>query len=146
MRTGLAIAGALLAMASLGGCASVQPCPVGGLAALECSASRGFKPAQLELGKAYEAGAGVPVDYERAADLYRAAAASVSGTTYVYSPAVGKSPGRVIPIRTGMDQSGLAEAKYRLGLLYASGRGVDRDPERARKLMIEAQEAEYPRR
>lgn len=135
------IAAAMLAMGTLTGCAGVQPCPIGGIAAIQCSASRGFKPAQLDLGKAYEAGVGVPVDYSRAADLYRAAAAFSSGTTYVYSPPVGKSAGRVIPIRTGSDQAGLAEAKYRLAQLYATGRGVKQDVARANELMKQAADA-----
>ena len=98
----------------------------------------------MELGKAYEGGAGVPQNYARAADLYRAAAAFSSGTTYVYSPPVGKSAGRVIPIRTGTDQAGLPEAKYRLALLYASGRGVEQDEERAREMIEDAAKAGYP--
>lgn len=134
------------AMLALAGCATVTPCPLDGFAAVQCRAGRGDKFAQLELGKAYEAGTGVPQDLERAADLYRAAAAPVSGTTYVYSPPVGKSRGQVIPIQTGPDQAGLAEAKYRLGLLYRSGRGVERDNERASELIREASEQGYSAR
>lgn len=119
-------------------CVTPQTCPVGGVAALECSAAQGSKQAQLVLGKAYETGEGVPQDYGRAAALYRAAAQFTSGTTYVYSPPVGQSSGRVIPIRTGLDQGGLAEAKHRLGLLYARGLGVEKDAEKARELMESA--------
>ncbi len=140
---GAAAAAAVALAAGLGGCASLRPCPLVGVSQLQCLASRGSKPSQLALAKAYEAGDGVPVDYSRAAELYRAASAPVSGTTYVYSPPVGRSAGRVIPIRTGPDQAGSAEAKYRLALLYESGRGVKRDVEKARELMREAAEAGY---
>lgn len=138
------LAAALLLALPLGACTlAQQPCPAGGIAALECTAARGSKQAQLELGRAYETGAGVPQDYARAAALYRAAARFTSGTTFIYSPPVGQSPGRVIPIRTGTDQGGLAEAKYRLGLLYAQGLGVERDPDRARELLEEAAAGGY---
>lgn len=44
----------------------------------------------------------------------------------------------VLPIRTGMDQQGLPEAQYRLGLMYLEGRGVRRDPKHALKLLGQA--------
>lgn len=95
--------------------------------------------AQLRLGEAYEAGIGVERDYERAARLYRQAAAFQSGTTYVYSPPVGREKsGRVIPVRTGADQPGLAQAKLRLAKLLLSGLGVEPDREEALELLREA--------
>lgn len=96
------------------------------------------KFAQLALGKAYEAGDGVPIDYRKAASLYRSAAFPTSGTTYVYSPPVGRSRGRVIPIRTGVAQQGLAEAKFRLGRLYELGLGVGQNAEKGRQLKEQA--------
>lgn len=130
------VAGAVMTLSA--GCATIPPCPLNGMAAVQCRAGRGDKSAQLELGKAYETGAGVGQDFGRAAELYRAAATSVSGTTYVYSPPVGRSRGQVIPIRTGADQAGLAEAKYRLALLHRAGRGVKLDRARADELFVEA--------
>lgn len=129
---------ALLATTLLAACATPQPCTPTPLGLLQCQAERGDKAAQLRLGKLYETGLAVPQDYARAAQLYRAAGQFTSGTTYIYSPPVGKSPGRVMPINTGMDRAGLAEAKYRLALLYAQGLGVKHDSARARELMAEA--------
>lgn len=67
------------------------------------------------------------------------AAQDVSGTTYVYSPPVGKrGRGMVLPVRTGVDQKGMAEAKYRLGLMYRDGRGVTKNVPRGEQLISEA--------
>jgi hypothetical protein len=129
---------AIVLSISLGGCVTTKPCPAGGLDALTCQAGRGDKSAQLRLGIAYETGDGVPLDLARAARFYRAAAAPVSGTTFVYSPAVGQAPGQVIPIRTGADLPGLAEAQYRLALMYRDGRGVQKDPALADRLFAQA--------
>jgi hypothetical protein len=127
-----------------GGCVTIAPCPVGGIAQLACEADKGDKSAQLRLGVAYENGsAGVPVDLQRAASLYRAAAAPVLGTTFVYSPPVGKAPGQVIPVRTGSDQPGLAEAQYRLAVLHRDGRGVKKDLDRANQLFAQARAQGY---
>lgn len=131
----LALFAATLALTA---CATPQPCEPSPLGLLQCQAERGDKSAQLRLGKLYEEGLAVPQDYRRAAQLYRAASQFTSGTTYVYSPPVGSAPGRVLPINTGTDRAGLAEAKYRLALLHAQGLGVKHDPEEARELMAEA--------
>lgn len=128
----------------IAGCATLVQCPPTGFVALQCRAEKGDKLAQLELGLAYERGHGVAQNDRRAAQLYRAAAAPVSGTAYIYSPPVGRSRGQVIPVRTGADQAGLAEAKYRLGLLYQAGRGVRRDVDRAKALIVEARRGGYP--
>jgi len=57
-------------------------------------------------------------------DQYRQAAIRIEeqaeitrGKIYVYSPPVGKSKGRVIPLDTGPKQHGLREAKERLAQL-----------------------------
>lgn len=123
---------------ALSGCVTTKPCPMGGFDALTCQAERGDKSAQLRLGIAYETGDGVPLDLAHAAGLYRAAAAPVSGATFIYSPPVGKAPGQVIPIRTGADQPGLAEAQYRLAQMYRDGRGVRKDLARAERLFAQA--------
>lgn len=89
-----------------------------------CWAERGDKRMILELAKRLEAGDGVAQDSERAEDLYISAAAAKIGTIYVYSPGVGKSPGQVIPIRTGPDVPGLPEAAYRRALMHIEGRAA----------------------
>jgi hypothetical protein len=122
----------------LGGCVTTKPCPVGGHDQLTCQAGRGDKFAQLRLGITYEAGDGVPPDFARAAKWYRAAAAPVSATTFIYAPPVGQAPGQVIPIRTSVDRPGLAEAQYRLAQMYRDGRGVRKDPARAERLFAQA--------
>lgn len=135
----------------LGGCASLllgqaRPCPgpaAGALAMLECQAGRGDKPAQLELGIRLEEGRGIAADPERAAQLYRQAASFTSGTIWVYVPGINGAAGTVMPVRSGPDQPGLAEAKYRLGLLYLAGRGVPRDAAEGQEWIRKAIEAGY---
>jgi len=141
---GLLVGGALL----LAGCAHppVASCGNSGdvVASLQCRAWSGDKLAQLEMGKRLESGDGVAIDLRQAARFYRMAAQDVSGTTYVYSPPVGKH-GRamVLPIRTGSDQPGLSEAKYRLSLMYRDGRGVRRNAGKAERLINEARDQGY---
>jgi len=89
-----------------------------------CWAARGDKSMLLELAKRLETGDGIAQDVERAEDLYISAAATKLGTIYVYSPGVGKSPGRVMPIRTGPDVPGLPEAAYRRALMHIEGRAA----------------------
>lgn len=128
-------------LVSLGGCAQqLASCGAGSVSGgLVGCVDAGDKPALLALGRRYESGDGVPRDYRRAAQLYKQAAKFTSGTMFVYSPPVSKKAGgRVIPIRTGPDQPGLAEASYRLGLLYLNGRGVRVSFSKARKYLQEA--------
>lgn len=132
----------------LAGCAHRQTASCGNnsdpLAGLQCRAWSGEKLAQLELGRRFETGDGVAVDLKQAAHFYRVAAQDISGTTYVYSPPVGKR-GRsmVLPLRTGIDQPGLAEAKYRLGLMYRDGRGMNANPQKAGRLISESRAQGY---
>lgn len=138
-----ALAGCAAALI-LAGCAHrpsecASPCLA---SSLQCRAALGDKLAQLELGVAFEEGQGVAVDLKRAASLYRSAAAPISGTTYIYSPPVGKEKaGRVIPVRVGPDRPGLVEAKVRLARLYLAGRGVKLDRNRAAALLGQAARA-----
>lgn len=109
------------------------------VANLECRATGGDKEAALALGRRHALGAGVKKDVRRAAKLYRQAASFTAGTTYVYSPPVGKNGrGTVIPVRTGPDRVGLPDAKFRLGVMYLEGRGVGFDFAKGRKLLEEA--------
>lgn len=128
-RAWIALAAALLTPA----CATLSASCDGmvGLANLECRSASGDKQAQLALGIAFEEGQGVPRDPRRAAKLYRAAARYTSGTTYVYSPPVGKAPAQVLPVSIGPDVPGLPEAMLRLARLYEQGLGVKRDEKKA---------------
>ncbi len=81
-------------------------------------ARAGDKYAQLELGIRFEDGNGVPREAARALELYRAAATDSGGTIWVYSPPVRKGDtGRVLPVKMGQPQAGLAEARRRLEAL-----------------------------
>lgn len=83
--------------------------------ALARAAAAGNKQAQLDLGIRYEEGNGVPRDLKRAERLYRRAASDTGGTTYVYTPPVGKhGKGMVLPMNKGPVMPGLEEAKRRL--------------------------------
>jgi TPR repeat protein len=81
-------------------------------------AQLGDKHAQLELGIRYEEGRGVAPDIARAEALYRLAAEDSSGASSTYVPGVGGRNGRVVSVRNGPPQQGLAEAKRRLGVLW----------------------------
>lgn len=80
----------------------------------------GDKHAQLELGRRFELGQDVPPDPQRAIRFYRLAASATGGTLWVYSPPVGQSAGRVIPINMGPRVSGLPEAAANLRRLQRS--------------------------
>lgn len=148
--TQLSKLGLLLSLLLLAGCATRSDCSLNPAAAfpgrsievasLECGASRGDRSAQLALGILYEEGAGVPQDLPRAAQLYRIASTFTSGTLYIWSPQVGRSPGRIVPLRTGNDQPGLPDAAYRLALLKLAGRGTELDIEGAKQLLRRAAE------
>jgi TPR repeat protein len=121
-----------------------MPINTASLEALACDIKRGDKQAQLELGKRYEQGLGITQDYKQARNLYEQAARTLPNTIYVYSPPGGtERAGRVIPISSGAQTPGLAEARYRLGNLYIRGLGVKPDPEYGQKLRRAATEAGY---
>ncbi|MCG8504605.1 MAG: sel1 repeat family protein [Sphingomonadales bacterium] len=116
----------------------------GALAELKTQACGGSKLAQYELARAHETGDGIAADPARAVAWYRAAAETVGGTTYVYSPPVGSETyGRVIPVTTGPARPGLAAAQYALGRLYLEGRGVKRSDRKARKWLERAARQDY---
>jgi len=88
-------------------------------------ARSGDKQAQFTLGMRYEQGIGVGQDRQRAIDLYRLAAQSSSGTTWIYVPGVGKETlGRVMPVRSGQKADGLAAAKERLAAIEGQRAGL----------------------
>jgi hypothetical protein len=85
---------------------------------LASRAATGDKWAQLELGIRFEEGRGVPMDWRRAARLYRAASRTTGGTIMVYMPPVRRGgTGSVMPVSTGPRMPGLPEARARLDAL-----------------------------
>jgi len=85
---------------------------------LAARAHAGDKQAQLDLGILFEEGRGVPRDRRKAIRLYEQAAADSGGTTWVYSPPVGKeASGRAVPIRGQPKSAGLVEARHRLDFM-----------------------------
>ena len=84
-------------------------------------ARNGDKQAQLDLGKRFEEGKGVRVDKRRATRLYRLAASNSGGTIWVYSPSPGNgAPARAIPVKNGVTEFGLEEARQRLRAIAQS--------------------------
>lgn len=115
-----------LALLLLAGCAartSFQGNPFSGgrdpaLSALASRAAGGDRHALLDLGIRFEEGRGVPLDWDRAADLYRSAAASSGGTMMIYVPPTRPGgTGSVMPVNSGPVIPGLPEARDRLDAL-----------------------------
>lgn len=81
-------------------------------------ARAGDKRAQLELGIRFEEGRGVKRNIAKARDMYRLAASNGGRPVWVYVPPMIKGQrGRVMPVASGYNTSGLAEAKARLEAL-----------------------------
>lgn len=90
--------------------------------ALAARAQAGDKQAQLDLGIRFEEGAGVARNLTAAKKLYRQAASDSGGTIWVYTPPVGNgTSGRVVPVKSGAKQYGLADARRRLKALEEVG-------------------------
>jgi hypothetical protein len=87
--------------------------------ALAQRANLGDQEAQLALGIRFEEGRGIASDLRQARKLYAMAARDSGGPIYVYTPAVGKTPGQVTRYDQGPRVSGLPEAKRRLAALKA---------------------------
>ena len=114
------------------------------IASLMQSSCEGNHRSSLSLGLRYEKGQGVPLDPARARQYYKRAATPRSGTTYIYVPAAGKVAGYTMPINTGPDLPGLAEAQYRLALMYQRGLGGKRNQRKARKWLERAARQGHP--
>jgi TPR repeat protein len=114
---------ALLVLATLSACAapssymgiSLKPSAVSEeVKDLAARAMLGDKRAQLELGKRFEEGRGLPRNTNKAKHLYRRAATDSGGTIWLYLPATSRGGvGRVVPVSRGVPQKGLLEAKER---------------------------------
>lgn len=114
------------------------------IARLRCEADRGVSNAATDLARRYETGDGVAVDLARAAELYARAATPVPAFTHIYAPPVrlgGRGQVLILPNASGTP--GDPEAQYRLARLYLDGRGVDRSPERGRRLLERAAGQNY---
>lgn len=126
-------------------CRMVAPSAQAPLSELECASDGGDKQAMLELGRRYEAGSGVRQDFARAASLYRRAATAIPRRSAIYMPPVRRGgTGQVMFFDNANAEAGLAEAHYRLGLLYLEGRGVRRDRDRGNALIRKAALRGYP--
>uniref|UniRef100_B0T187 Sel1 domain protein repeat-containing protein n=1 Tax=Caulobacter sp. (strain K31) TaxID=366602 RepID=B0T187_CAUSK len=131
MRNGTAL---LLLMAS-SGCAALSP-PCEGrtfgqsqVEVLECRASKGDRVAALDLGRRYEHGDGLPVDWVKAADFYvQAAASEAPRSTLHLPPTSGERRGSLVIMSAGPARDGLPEAKLALASLVF--RVARTDPER----------------
>ena len=84
-------------------------------------ARAGDKQAQLDLGKRFEGGNGVPEDKRLAVRLYRQAASDSGGVVWIYAPSPGGgAPARVIQVDKGPRQAGLLEASKKVRMLGSS--------------------------
>lgn len=85
---------------------------------LAAAAKDGDKRAQLELGKRFESGNGVPVDIRQAIKLYRLASKTDGGPVWIYVPSPGNGVSGQVQMRDDRPIStGLEEARKRLEIL-----------------------------
>lgn len=92
------------------------------LQALAKSASRGDGDALFELGRRFETGDSVAVDFSRAILLYRRAIQPVGGARMAYVPGVGPTRSSVSVIDAGTVRRGSIEAMSRLHAIWATCR------------------------
>lgn len=104
-----------------------------------CMARQGHKPSMLWLGEQYEKGSKlVTADQEKAFEFYLQAATDDPTRTSIYVPGIEGKPGTVMSFESHGATKGLAEAKYRVGLMYAEGRGTKQSDRLARRWMKRA--------
>lgn len=104
-----------------------------------CMASRGDKPAMLWLGEQYEKGSTLVQENQKTAfKFYLQAATDDPTRTSVYVPGIEGKPGTVMSFKNYGTTKGLAEAKYRVGLMYAEGRGTKQSVRLAKRWMKRA--------
>lgn len=116
---------------------------------LDAAADAGDKNAMFLLGQMYQRGLGTEADRERALELWTLAAEPPGADAYAqYSLAVmlesgdGAEPDmdRVVGLYRAAADYGIAAAMLNLGVLYAQGRGVERDRAAALRLFLHAME------
>ncbi len=104
-----------------------------------CMARQGHKPAMLWLGEQYEKGSQlVTADQEKAFEFYLQAATDDPTRTSIYVPGIEGRAGTVMSFENHRATQGLAEAQYRVGLMYNEGRGVRQSRKLAVKWMRKA--------
>ncbi len=108
-------------------CDSEHPEPK--IANLMKESCAGNRLAALQLGLWFEG----HEQYPEAAHYFEIASTPSSGRNYLYVPPAGDVPGFTMPVDSGMHQDGLAEAQFRLGLLYLHGQGVGQNAKKAGK-------------
>ncbi len=101
-----------------GGITRRVACDVLPLSYLARLAFTGDKPAALELGIRFEAGVGVPQDFDKALQLYKSAGTTTGGPISIYVPGFDGRPGMVESFDQPYDHA-LPEAQRRRGLLEA---------------------------
>jgi len=101
-----------------------------------CRASQGHQQSQYQIGlEAFS-----NRDYQEAVKWLERAAASSSGRSPVYLPAVGSQTyGTVMMMDTGQPRTAHKGALSLLAIIYDQGLGVEKDPKKARKYRIEAE-------
>ena len=110
-----------------------------------CRAASGDKSALLWMGEQFEKGSSlIEVNYKKAFQLYEQAATDDPTRTSIYVPGINGAPGRVMSFDNPSAKPGLAEAKYRLGLMYAEGRGVVQSTKKAVRWMERAARMGHP--
>lgn len=104
----------------------------------EAVAKGGDPYAQHALGKLYENGQGVPLDYARAAEWYARAAAqglpaAENNLALLYAAGRGlpRDPARAVALWQKAAEAGHTHAQYNLGLAYYLGEGTARDDRQA---------------
>jgi TPR repeat protein len=119
----------------------LEPDKAAAVPLMERASDLGFADLQLLLGDAYHAGRGVKPDQTRALAEYRKAADNdLVEARYMVAFHLLRGLGarrNVAGAIVELEQAAAAEhpaSCYQLGLLYAHGRGVERDPERAHEL------------
>ncbi|MCJ9428508.1 tetratricopeptide repeat protein [Kordiimonas marina] len=146
MKPALAFCVALMlsGCANLGGLVCSTRSDGSQIADLKADSCRGNRQSAFALGWAYETGKGVEKDEKLAVRYYKQAAAASSGQTYIYVPPAGDVAGYTMPVNSGPASPGLAEAQYRLGLMYRDGRGARVNLSRARKYLGMAAKQGHP--
>ena len=104
------------------------------IAELLAKAEAGDAESQVNLGKMYYLGRGVPEDEAQAVSWYRKAAQQGDakaqfelGEMYDFGYGVPEDDAQAVSWYGKAAQQGLAEAQYTLGLMYAKGEGVPED-------------------
>jgi TPR repeat protein len=117
---------------------------------LEKSATQGDAHAQSNLGSLYARGAGVPRDYQKAAEWYQKAAdqgnpAGQLGLALLYSGGKGVSRDyrKAAELYQKAADQGNAYAQVNLGWLYHEGKGVPQDYRKAVELFQKASDQGY---